>query len=458
MKKISILLLLTLALFSRGQNTLEKHYGDAVDCSGINVIQTFDNGFLITAAKNPVSQFEADLFIIKTDALGDTLWTRTIPLESGKIGKGIQTSDSGFLFTGKTGIYLFLTKLNKLGELLWTEKFGFYTTYAFGRSVIESSDHDLYVVGEYFIGVTACCAPLVLKTDQSGNLLSPFSLPYAEHGRTYDIVETPDSNFVISYSSIESGPPIPQLAKVDKIGNTLWHKEYDPYCECHVNLTHDNGFIISGSEVSYGTPYLVKTDSAGNVIWNKNSAGYSVFNNDLKVTPTNDDGYLMTGGSGDPSGDLKLLKINSAGDSIWGRVFGGSGDDFGRSIITTNDNGFAIVGYTTSFGSAFKEVYFLKTDSLGLITSIRKYPKRENVIQIFPNPFSVSTTVQISEAYKNLTLSVLNSFGKEVRQFKNMDGSSITMDRGDLPGGIYFLQLSQKNKIIAVEKIVILDN
>ena len=458
MKKTFLIPLIIIALFTRAQNTMEKQYGDTVDCSGINVIQTFDNGFLITASKNPVSQYEDDLFIIRTNQIGDTLWTKTVSLESGIITKGIQTFDSGYVFTGRTDTYLLLYKVSSIGESLWTKKYNFGTTYSFGLSIIESSDHDLFVVGENFIGTDVCCTPLVIKTDISGNLLETINLPYADYGRAYDIVETPDSNFVISYSSIISGPPIPKLTKVSKNGSNLWYKTYSAYCECNVNLTHDYGFIISGSQVNTNKPYLIKTDSAGNVIWNKYNSDYNVFNYNLKVTQSNDDGYLMVGGLNDSLSDLILLKVNSLGDSIWGKVFGGNGDDFGNSIITTNDNGFAIVGYTTSFGSAFKEVYFLKTDSLGLITSINKYQIGEKPIKIFPNPFSNSTTLQTSTKFNNLTLSILNSFGQEVKQFKNINGNSFTFYRENLPSGIYFLHLAQKNELIAIEKVVIIDN
>lgn len=447
-----------IALFTRAQNTLEKHYGDTMDCSGLNAIETFDEGFLITASKNPGSQSDDDLFIIRTNQFGDTLWTKTILLESGIVSKGIQTFDSGYVFTGRADIYLFIFKVNSLGDLLWTKRYNFGTTYSFGRSIIESSDHNLFVVGENFLGDTTCCTPLIIKTDLSGNLLASYNLPNADYGRAYDIVETPDSNFVISYSEINNSPPVPMLSKINKNGSVLWYKLYDGYCDCNVNLTHDNGFIISGFQINTSKPYLIKTDSAGNVIWNKNSSAYSVFNNNLKVTQSNDDGYLMVGGSNDSLSDLILLKVNSLGDSIWGKVFGGSGDDFGNSIITTNDNGFAIVGYTTSFGSAFKEVYFLKTDSLGLITSINKYQIEEKPIKIFPNPFSNSTTLQTSTEFKNLTLSVLNSFGEEVKQFNNINGNSFTFYRDNLPSGIYFLRLSQKDELITSGKIVIIDN
>ncbi|OQX78254.1 MAG: hypothetical protein B6D64_07150 [Bacteroidetes bacterium 4484_276] len=457
MKKLFLLFFMITTLFTRAQNTMEKQYGDTVDCSGINVIQTYDNGFLITASKNPVSQYEDDLFIIRTNQIGDTLWTKTMPLESGIIAKGIQTFDSGYVFTGKTDIYLFLLKINSSGEQLWTKRYNFGSTYSRGWSIFESSDHNLFVVGENFIGSDVCCTPLVIRTDTSGNLLNTINLPFADYGRAYDIVETPDGNFVISYSSIYMSPPVPKLAKVNKNGSIIWHHSYDSYCECNVNLTHDNGFIISGLQINTDKPYLIKTDSAGNVIWNKSYSDYNVFNYNLKVAQSNDDGYLMTGGFNDSISDLILLKVNSLGDSIWGRAYGGSGDDFGNSIIATNDNGFAVVGYTTSFGSAFKEIYFLKTDSLGLITSINKYRIVKKPIKIFPNPFSSSTTLQTSTKFENLTLTILNSFGQEVKQFKNIHGNSFTFNRENLPGGIYFLHLFQKNELNAIEKVVIID-
>lgn len=458
MKKILLLIFVIIVFSTHAQNTIEKHFGDTVACSGINVIQTFDEGFLITANKNPVSQYEDDLFIIRTNQIGDTLWTKTIPLESGVISKGLQTFDSGYVFTGRTDKYLLMYKVNSLGDSLWTKKYNFGTTYSFGRSVIEASDHSLYVVGENFIGTNICCTPLVIRTDVIGNILTTINLPIY-FGRAYDIIETPDSNFIISYSEIYNSPPIPMLSKITKNGNLLWSKTYSTHCQCNVILTNDDGIMISGSQIDTYKPYLIKTDSAGNVIWNKNSSDYSVFNDKLKVTQSHDHGYLMVGGKKYPSvSDVILLKVNSIGDSVWGRAYGGLGDDFGNSIITTKDNGFAIVGYTTSFGSVNKEVYFLKTDSLGLITSNKKYPIVEKLITISPNPFSYSTTIQTDMKFKNANLSIYNSTGQEVKHLKYINGNSITFYRDNLPSGIYFLRLTQENELIEIAKFVIIDN
>ena len=174
MKNIIVMMLSLFVSYVQAQNTIETHFGDTVDCSGISIIQTFDNGFLITASKNPVSQWDDDLFIIKTDQLGDTLWTRTVPIETGIISKGIQTFDSGFVFTGRADSSLLLLKLNNSGDHLWEKEYFFGTNYSLGHSVIQSSDHNLYVVGENFIGTDVCCTPLFIKTDMFGNLLEEF--------------------------------------------------------------------------------------------------------------------------------------------------------------------------------------------------------------------------------------------------------------------------------------------
>lgn len=61
--------------------------------------------------------------------------------------------------------------------------------------------------------------------------------------------------------------------------------------------------------------------------------------------------------------DIQLMKIKEGTDSIiWKKSFGGSGIDCGLSMIKTSDNGFLIVGGTTSYGESNGDVYLVKTD------------------------------------------------------------------------------------------------
>ncbi len=81
-----------------------------------------------------------------------------------------------------------------------------------------------------------------------------------------------------------------------------------------------------------------------------------------------------------------------------------------------------------------------------------------NGTTIFPNPFSSSTTLQTNQVLANATLAVYNSYGQEVKQLRNISGHEINIERGELPGGLYFIRLMQDNKIIASEKLVITNN
>lgn len=81
----------------------------------------------------------------------------------------------------------------------------------------------------------------------------------------------------------------------------------------------------------------------------------------------------------------------------------------------------------------------------------------KNAIFIFPNPFTYSTIIQTIYHLKNATLTICNSYGEIVKQVNNISGQTISLYRGYLPGGLYFIKLTEENKTIAVEKLVIVD-
>lgn len=76
---------------------------------------------------------------------------------------------------------------------------------------------------------------------------------------------------------------------------------------------------------------------------------------------------------------------------------------------------------------------------------------------LYPNPFSTQTTLHTENLFKNATLTVYNSCGEQVKQIKNISGQAATLQRDNLQSGLYFITLTQGNKIIASEKIVITD-
>jgi hypothetical protein len=138
-----------------------------------------------------------------------------------------------------------------------------------------------------------------------------------------------------------------------------------------VEQTSDGGFIISGGtfSFSYGDldVLLVKTNASGELEWFQHIGGADT-DWGGNAQQTTDGGYIVTGYSnsfGTGSTDVYLAKTDSGGNPLWQRIFGGRGDDRGKIVQQTDDNGYVITGWTSSYGSGGYDVYLVKTDSMG---------------------------------------------------------------------------------------------
>lgn len=76
---------------------------------------------------------------------------------------------------------------------------------------------------------------------------------------------------------------------------------------------------------------------------------------------------------------------------------------------------------------------------------------------VFPNPFQSQTVLQTAVPLHNTTLTIVNSFGQVVQERKGISGSSIALQRDNLPSGLYFIHLTENNKRILTEKVIIAD-
>jgi hypothetical protein len=81
----------------------------------------------------------------------------------------------------------------------------------------------------------------------------------------------------------------------------------------------------------------------------------------------------------------------------------------------------------------------------------------KNIYSVVPNPFISSTTIQTIGDLKNATLTICNSYGQTVKQVNNISGQTVSLSRDNLRSGLYFIRLTEENKIIAVEKLIITD-
>ncbi len=178
-----------------------------------------------------------------------------------------------------------------------------------------------------------------------------------------------------------------------------------------------------------------RRNSATNGFWN---AGY-----DFYYAISTDNGQTF-------SANQKLSSQFIAFDSVLAQ----NGNDF-MSCVYLSDTLYTVWGDTRT---GKLNIFFSKTiASTNTNVGITLLDGELSLLKIFPNPFSSQTTFKSEKILENATLIIYNSGGQQIKKMNNIRGQTVTFQRDNLPSGIYFLQITQDNKTVAVEKFVITD-
>ncbi|MBK7946936.1 MAG: T9SS type A sorting domain-containing protein [Flavobacteriales bacterium] len=158
-----------------------------------------------------------------------------------------------------------------------------------------------------------------------------------------------------------------------------------------------------------------------------------------------------------------VAKYDAAGNAIWAKSAGGSGNERGNGIAVvsedivyvtgTFDSPSLPLGPETLVNSGSNDVFVARMNrETGIADS-----QATDGLSVSPNPLSDRTTVRTAQPMTNATLTLINDLGHTVKVVPHMNGSSVTVLRDQLPAGIYILQIWQGGKWMASEKIVIMD-
>jgi hypothetical protein len=134
--------------------------------------------------------------------------------------------------------------------------------------------------------------------------------------------------------------------------------------------TSDGGYALAGYTTSFGAGsydfWLVKTDANGNVEWNQTYGGAGI-EHACALVGTSDGGFALLGTASFGAGkrDFWLVKTDEFGNMKWNQTYGGTDYDDPSSLVTTSDGGYALAGWTTSFGAEGDDFWLVKIDAYG---------------------------------------------------------------------------------------------
>lgn len=399
----SISILLTLFSFSflsaqAPEILWNKNFGGEDHDTGSSVKQTLDGGYIIAGSTNSFGAGAEDVWLIKTNKDGEELWNKTYGGPDTDRGNCVQqTSDGGFIITGSTSDIsksssdALLIRTDEIGNTIWTRTYAYegndigagYTLSEEGIFVRQTSDGGYIISGTIDIGILFEQKILLIKTDGTGNTEWTKIYGETEFQGGYCVQQTCDGGYIlVGYTdSYGAGGTDIWLIKTDVNGDTVWTKRFGGNLQdwgYYVEQTPDGGYILTGSTTSYGIGsdvWLIKTDQKGNTLWTKTYGGDD-FDRGIEVHQISSGGYIIIGrtqsfGSGNM--DIWLIETNDQGNIRWSKTYGGIYDEFAQSGHQTTDGGYIITGYIYSYSSGVRDIFLLKTHP--------SPPPSENLIQ-----------------------------------------------------------------------------
>jgi len=326
----------------------QKTYGGSLDDRGNQIIQTQDGGFLVVGESKSSDEDATlnagshDFWIVKLNSSGVIVWEKSFGyVGQDKANAVIQTSDNGYLITGvldvtasggagnskavfHAGGDYWAIKLSENGTTQWTKYFGGGLS-EIPYDLIETPDNGFLLVGTSDSADVDIANNIgtydfwVVKIDALGALVWEKSYGGSEIDEAFSITNTADGNYVIVGNtrstdndvSLNNGDADLWLIKIAPNGTLIWEKTIGGLSfdvGRSIVKTQDDGFLIAGSSRSVNGS--LTTNNGQNDAW--------------------------------------VVKVNANSGLEWQKTIGGSQVDFGLGAIELNDKKVILVGHSSS--------------------------------------------------------------------------------------------------------------
>ncbi len=321
---------------TNGDTIWTKTYGNSFSDAFFSIKKSNEDGYIATGFTNKASGGSPAMWVVKTDANGKELLSKSYGGSAYSQGFCIvQNSDSGYLVAGykqAAGTYnrdIYLLRINEGGSVIWEKTIGKRSNDPYG---------------------------------------------YANDA-AYGVAPAPDGGYFITGSlntgyNGDGGQIF--LMKVTSMGDSLWIKTYGTGFGYSITPTRDGNITISGSilEGTNQDVFLLKTDTAGKLLWTAptiKTFGGAGFEYGASMIETSDGGFAITGITESITfglQDVYLVLANSSGEAGADKIYhyGGADNDQGYGIVQMIDNGFCITGLSNSGSS---HIFLNKVNAAG---------------------------------------------------------------------------------------------
>ena len=334
-----------------------------------------------------------------------------------------QTADGGYIIAGHTlsddiqvsdnygGVDYWLVKTDAQGNIQWEQNYGGSST-DLGQTIIQTDDEGYLFLGGALSNDRDVTAPKgsfdiwLLRLNANGDVVFDRSYGGTGNDRPSWMEATSDGGYVICATTSSDNGDVNEnkgvtdvlVLKLDANLNVQWSKTVGGSSEDfanHIQQTSDGGYVVTGGTFSIDGDIngnngdmevlVFKLDANGNLMWLQTLGGSGLEWGNSIIETSNGD-IMVTGATDSSDGDfpenagfrdLWLARFNSAGVLLWRQIYGGLKDDMGSALLETPNNGFLVAGHAevpdgdVSNNNGILDIWLLNTAEDGSL--IRDY-------------------------------------------------------------------------------------
>lgn len=457
------------SLVSTAQTYFQKIYTNPpFDQEGHDVVAMPDGGYLIAGYTKNSNFSDCDVYIIKTDATGNQVWTKTYGGAKPDFPYHLlPTADGNYFLIGYSQSYgggdadILLLKIDPSGNLIWQKTYG-GSGNDYGKDIISTTDGNYAIVGSSNSGSSSHDANLI-KIDPAGTVIWSKLIGGSANDYGHSVKQCSDGGYILlghTFSFGTNGDAY--LVKTDSNGDPVWTKNFggSQFDEgAYITVNSDNSFTFlirdsssAGQEIDIR---IVKTDATGNTIWSKIYGGTKK-DTPKMIQPTSDGGYIVAAISrsfGWINPDMWIIKFNSVGDTTWTRRYGGAGNEHCYVVREQPDGSYIAVGKTAS-SSTDADPILLKLNANGtMAVGINENFISEHSINLYPNPNDGHFTIDLLD-FKANKITIADVLGLEIymKEFESESTANITLHNKH--SGIYFIKCESGTSTV-IKKLII---